>query len=297
MRSAVLLAFAGILAHSQSSGKLEFEVASIKPAAPQPARGGMVRMSGGPGTPSPGEITYINVTLRLMITNAFDIKAFQLTAPDWTNDSRFDVVAKVPKGATREEVRVMLQNLLADRFGMKVHHEQKEMQAFALLAAKGGVKLKSSIEAAPNSDSAPPGPLKMDRNGFPVLPPGSQGTIIETVNGQMHLTAMQRSLADICNFLGNQLSKPVIDQTGLTGKYDFNLQFAPDTMAGPGRGLTPLQTPSAGGEPGGSAAASNDPAPTLIGAVQEQLGLKLEAKKLPVDIVVIDHIEKTPTEN
>ncbi len=297
MRTAILLAFAGILAYGQEKPRLEFEVASIKPAAPQGGRGGMVLLSGGPGTRDPGQISYANVTIRMMITNAYNIKSFQLTAPGTLDDLHFDVLAKVSKGATKEDARVMLQNLLIDRFGMKVHHETKEMQAFALMAARGGVKLKPSAEAPPPEADGKglviPGPPKMDKNGFPTIPAGGRGMMAMFVNGQMHVSAAQETISQICDFLSNQLGRPVVDQTGLAGKYDFNLEFAPENMP---------QLPPGGGAGMGrgdaaSPAVSNDPAPTLIGALQDQLGLKLEAKKLPVDIVIVDHIEKTPTEN
>jgi uncharacterized protein (TIGR03435 family) len=103
--------------------------------------------------------------------------------------------------------------------------------------------------------------------------------ILETQNGRSRLAAKQASIAQICNFLGIQYARPVIDQTGLTGKYDYRLEFAPENA------------------PPNQDGTSGEPASTLLMAVQDQLGLKLEAKKLPVDIVVVDHIEKTPTEN
>jgi uncharacterized protein (TIGR03435 family) len=300
MRVAILLAFAGLLAYAQETRKLEFEVASIKPAEPQIAGRGMIGMSGGPGTRDPGQITYRNVPVRMLLLSAFDIKGFQLTAPASVDDLRFDILVKVPKGATKEDSRVMLQNLLADRFGMKVHHESKEMQAFALVPAKGGVKLRPSAEPPANADPAapggfagPPGPPKLDKNGFPTFPAGGRGLMMMFSNGQMHGTGAQETIGQICDFISNQLGRPVVDQTGLNGKYDFNLEFAPENMPGlfPGAGPGPGRGDAASPPP------SSDPAPTLIGALQEQLGLKLEAKKLAIDIVVLDHIEKTPTEN
>jgi uncharacterized protein (TIGR03435 family) len=300
MRAAILLAFAGILAYSQEKPRLEFEVASIKSAEPQIPGRGMIGISGGPGTRDPSQITYRSVPTRLLILNAFDIKGFQLNAPASIDDVRFDIQVKVPNGATKEDARVMLQNLLIDRFGMKVHHESKEMQAYALVAAKGGVKLKPSAETPVNADGAGPGgsagplgPPKMDKNGFPAFPPGGRGLMMMFMNGQMHGTGAQQSMGQICDFIANQLGRPVADQTGLTGKYDFNLEFAPENMPGllPGAGPGPGRGDAAGPPP------SNDPAPTLIAALQEQLGLKLETKKLAVDLVVVDHIEKTPTEN
>jgi uncharacterized protein (TIGR03435 family) len=142
----------------------------------------------------------------------------------------------------------------------------------------------------------------MDKNGFPTIPGGGRGMMVMMMNGQMHLTAGQETISQFCDFLGSQFGRPVIDQTGLAGKYDFNLAYAPE---GPvmGRGGMPPPPPPGtapagvgGGEVAGLAA-SNDPAPTLMAALQDQLGLKLETKKAPVDIVIVDYIEKTPTEN
>jgi uncharacterized protein (TIGR03435 family) len=180
----------------------------------------------------------------------------------------------------------MLQNLLADRFQMKARLEKKEMQAFALQVAKGGVKMKLSEEPPPDPNGAAkalplsPGPPRFDKNGFPIVT--GSGMIVETQNGRARVTAKQAAISQICTFLGNQFARPVIDQTGLTGKYDYNLEFAPENAPPPDAGAAP---------------ASSDPAPTLLLAVQDQLGLKLDAKKLPVDIVIVDHIEKIPTEN
>lgn len=306
------LAVATTLAQT-SGGKLEFEVASIKPSPPP--SGGMFRMgglSGGPGTADPSQVKFNGATLAILLMQAYNVKRFQITGPDWMNAAQFDIVAKVPPGATKDDVRVMLQNLLAERFQMKVHLEKKEMQAYALVVGKGGVKMKPSPDAPPADPAAVPaglpGPPKMDRNGFPVLPPGGNGaTLMMFTGSQMRMTATRRSMANICDFLSGQLSKPVVDQTGLTGIYDFNMEFAQDgPLMGPGGAPMPPPPPPppgasagmAGGAPAGaSPAGAGDPAPTLIGAVQDQLGLKLEPKKLPVDIVVVDHAEKTPTEN
>jgi uncharacterized protein (TIGR03435 family) len=283
MRTAVLLALSGLLARGQTPPKLEFEVASIKPSTPPPGGRGMnVGSRGGPGTADPAQITYSNMTLKLLIMNAYNVKNYQVTAPDWTDGQRFNIAAKVPIGASKEDLRVMLQNLLADRLQMKAHLEKKEMQAFTLLVAKGGLKMKLSEEMPADSNAlpAPPGPPKFDKNGFPII--AGRGAVIETENGRARVVANQESIVQICDFLGNQFARPVVDQTGLTGKYDFHLEFAPENMRPPDAG---------------SPAASSDPAPTLLVAIQDQLGLKLEAKKLPVDIVVVDHIEKTATEN
>jgi uncharacterized protein (TIGR03435 family) len=282
MRAVVLLAFGAVLAHGQTLAKLEFEVASIKPSTPPPGGRGMnVGSRGGPGSADPTQINYSNMTLKLLIMNAYNVKNYQVTAPDWTGVERFNIAAKVPEGVSNEDLRAMLRNLLADRFQMKARLEKKEMQAFALVVAKGGVKMKPSEELPADAKALPlaPGPPKLDKNGFPIVT--GSGMIVETQNGRARVAAKQAAISQICNLIGNLFARPVVDETGLTGKYDYHLEFAPENAP-----------PNAEG-----AAASGDPAPTLLMAIQDQLGLKLEAKKLPVDIVVVDHIEKTPTEN
>src|SRR5947207_312669 len=114
-----------------------FEVASVKPAE-APSTPGMLRvgMRGGPGTPDPGQITYSNVSLKNVIMNAYNVKGYQITGPKWLDSERFDIVAKVPKGATKEEFRLMLQNLLAERFKLSLHHESKELPIYGLVVGK-----------------------------------------------------------------------------------------------------------------------------------------------------------------
>ncbi len=275
----------------------EFEVASVKAAAPQDMHRMQVMMRGGPGSPDPGQITYTNVSLRNIVMNAYGVKNFQISGPGFLDTERFDVLAKVPKGATKDDLKVMLQNLLAERFQIKLHQEKKELPIYALVVAKNGPKLKESAEDAPASaDAPPPPPSPGGRGGFG----GRGGMMIMINNGRMRLTASKQPVSGIADMLSNQLGRPVIDQTGLTGKYDFTVEFAPEEgqmMRGPMGGMPP-SPPGAGPGPGPGEGASDGPAPAnLFTALQEQLGLKLEPKKGPVDFLVIDHIEKAPTEN
>src|SRR5262249_53170085 len=132
---------------------------------------------GGPGTPDPGQITWPGATLKGLITAAYNVKPYQVNGPSWIENERYDIVAKVPAGATKEQGRVMWQNLLAERLGMKVHHESKEFSVDDLVVARGGPKLKEYV-ADPNAPPPPapgtlvplpPGPPKVDKNGFPEL--------------------------------------------------------------------------------------------------------------------------------
>jgi uncharacterized protein (TIGR03435 family) len=172
----ILTVFTLCLAHGQT-----FDAASIKPAA-MPTMGGrgMIRMagpSGGPGTNDPGRVHYPFINLKNLLMNAYDVKGFQISGPSWLDTERFDIQATMPPETTKEQFRVMLQNLLAERFGLKVHHETKELPMYSLVVAKGGPKMKESAVPPPDSGEPAtppplpqPGQLKMGADGFPVLP-------------------------------------------------------------------------------------------------------------------------------
>jgi len=203
-----------------------FEVASVKPAEPQPPGQMRIRMGGGPGTPDPGQLTYTNVSLRNILMNAYAVKGYQINGPKWLDSERFDIVAKVPKGATTEQFRQMLQNLLAERFKLALHHETKELPMYALVVGKGGAKLKESVEDGdaagagalplpPGSDGAGPvmGRMRVGPDGTPHLPPGAakNGLIVMMMNGRMHLVGNHRPISALVEMLGNQLGYPVAD--------------------------------------------------------------------------------------
>jgi uncharacterized protein (TIGR03435 family) len=297
-----------------------FEVASVKPAEPQPEGMMRVRMSGGPGTPDPGQLTYTNVSLKNVLTNAYDVKEYQINGPNWLDGERFDIVAKIPQGTTKEQFKLMLQNLLAERFKLALHHETKELPIYALVVGKGGPKLKEAVEedaAAPQGAAAPPPPppgrdeagpvrLKMDADGMPQLPSGMgrNGVMMMTVlNGsgglRTRMVCKGQPVSALLATLSSQLGRPVVDATGLKAKYDITLDFAPDGLKGTAI-MMPPPPPQHDGAPGGGGPMASAPdagGPTIFTALQEQLGLKLEQRKGPVDLLVIDRMEKVPTEN
>ena len=293
-----------------TDAKLEFEVASIKASAPMGNGRMMVGSRGGPGTNDPGRVTYFNANLRMLIVNAYGVKFNQITGgPDWVDSERFDVVAKVPEGATKEQVKIMLQNLLADRFKAAIHRETKEIPIYALVVGSKGPKLKEAVVVEAPTSGPPPvmGPPKRDEDGCPIPPPGygdrAHVNAMITMNGACAVSTGQ-TMSGLADMLSNQFDRPVVDQTGLTAKYDFKLRYDPASVPRRGMGLIVVAGPPPGGMPGGgdggrrgSDAQEREPAPTIYVALQEQLGLKLESKKAPIDLLVIDHIEKTPTEN
>jgi uncharacterized protein (TIGR03435 family) len=331
----VLVAWLCSLAHAQSVGaKLEFEVASIKPSA-LPGGRGMFRMGpqGGPGSGDPGRVSYTLSTIRDLMVTAYNVQRYQISGgPNWLDSERFDVVAKVPEGATKEQVKVMLQNLLAERFKLTLHRETKELPMYALVVAGKGSRLKASTatdtppasdpqaregrrgEAAAPPPPLPPGPgrggLKIGPDGCPEttpMPAGRGGNfMIMTTSGACMISNGQ-TMEGLATQLSNQFDRPVIDQTGLKGKYDFKLHYDPSSMPG-GRGgpMMGLMMKDGGAGPGPGPAGGGpseritpdaDAPPSIFNALQEQLGLKLEARKAPVEMMVIDHVEKTPTEN
>jgi uncharacterized protein (TIGR03435 family) len=244
-----------------SAGAQTFEVASVKPTTPLP-RGAFSPplIRGGPGSTSPGSATIQNVDLFTIVAMAYDVKLFQLSAPDWLHNSRFDIVAKLPAGATVAQYRLMLQALLADRFKLTLHHEQKESQVYELEVGKNGPKLKASADVPVVSE-----------NG---LQPPATSLAPVGYNGPRNMRLKGQTLTTLADLLSGQLGQPVIDVTGLPGNYDIDLKW------------TGLQTERGTNE-----------LPTLFEAVQQQLGLKLAPKKGSMDILVIDRVEKVPTEN
>ncbi len=310
----ILTLFTCCLASAQTIDKsLTFDVASVRAAAPptNDGRGTIMfaRSSGGPGTNDPGRIHYPNMSLRNLLMSAYDVKRYQIVGPDWLDTARFDITATMPPDTTKEQFRVMLQNLIAERFKATIHHETKDLPMYSLVIAKSGLKMKESAEVpAPKDggDSAPPPPPlpmqpKMGPDGFPLLPQlaGRAGIFGIMMNGRARMIAQQQTTQDLATRLTDQLSRPVTDATGLKAKYDFTLTYAPEQMngpMGPGPILAGAAPPAGGAAP---SASLNEPEPLLdlFGAVQAQLGLKLEPKKGPVELIVIDHIEKTPTEN
>jgi uncharacterized protein (TIGR03435 family) len=174
----------------------------------------------------------------------------------------------------------MLQRLLADRFHLALHHETRELQGYELVKGKTVLKLKQSSEAGP--DVEPTEAPKTDANGFPQLSaPGL--VIMEGVRGKAvvsFLTAKAQPLSALAELFSKEFRMPVEDKTGVTGKFDFTLEFAPEAP-----GALPSDAPE------------ESAAPNLISAVPRQLGLKLEPKRIPVDILIIERADKIPTEN
>jgi uncharacterized protein (TIGR03435 family) len=274
-------------AFGQGAERLTFEVVSVRPSA-LPDPGGLWKSRGGPGTLDPGQITWSNAKLMTILTTAFDVKPYQISGPAWLDTERYDIVAKVPEGATIEQVRVMWRNLLAERFGMLLHHESKEFQVDEVVVSKGGPKFKET-SLDPNAPRAVE-TGKLDGNGAPEINgPGLIKTIQAGANGPVgHVVARAQVLSPLLTILEDQLHHPVVDKTGLTGRYDYALEYTPDLAE------VRLQPRAA---PGGPGTEASEPGSNLAAAIQQQLGLRLVSGKAKLDVVVVDKAEKTPTEN
>ncbi len=232
---------------------------------------------GGPGTEDPGLFTCKNCSLYMLVSMSHgDLAQYELSAPAWTRDARFDVSARLLRGTTEAAFRLMMQDLLTERFKMAVHREKKEMPVYEMMVAKNGPKFKESTpQAAPKDDDAAQGKFQRDKDGFPILP---RGTTMAIVAGHARLRSEGQPIAWFVDMMKGQLQAPVIDLTGLKGKYDFTLSWSWEERSPADGGYEPI-------------------GPILVDAVQSQLGLKLEKKKGSVEILVVDHVEKSPTEN
>jgi uncharacterized protein (TIGR03435 family) len=240
---------------SQAAASPAFEVASIKPSAPDESRMGLTLRG--------SEFSTINTSVGDLMKFAYDVHSRQIAGgPGWLDSARFDIVAK-PEGRDRPNLgrlRVMIQRLLADRFELTFHHEQKELSVYAITIDKNGARMKKSgapTTALPNLFFKDPGALK-----------AKNASVGDLAN------ALQREVADC----------PVVDQTALSDRFDFDLDWTPDET-----------------QPGGrrrNAEGEADPTapPGLLDAIREQLGLRLRTTKAEVEILVIDHLEK-PSDN
>ncbi len=263
-----------------------YEVASIKPNKSDNNRSRLMFRPDG--------LSATGGTLQMLIKAAYEIEDSQISgAPSWLQSEKYDIEAKMDS-AVADELRKldpdqskdarehMLQALLADRFKLTIHRETKELPVFALVIAKNGPKLQ---EAKPG-DPYPNGFKGPNGGSGAGMMRGSLGA-----GGKSELVGQAVPMSSLVRLLSGQLHRTVVDNTGLAGKYDFALQWTPDES--PGAVLKGAD----GGQPGSDSASSSDSSgPTIFTAVQEQLGLKLESQKGPVQILVIDHVEK-PSEN
>ena len=269
---ACLASFAPAFAQ-QPTRKLAFEVASIRLTDPDPASRIVLI-----GMKADGDnVHYTNITIRDCIRAAYRVRDFQIEGPDWMSTARFEINAKLPAGASMDQIPVMLQSLLADRFGMTLQRGTKEQSVYALIPGQDGPKLKPPL---PPGDNPGPSALGPDGKPRPIIQIGfpASGIVI-------HAPAV--TLPALAETISRFTLKPVVDITGIEGQHQFDLTFEPETMGG-------LSNPRVAQD--GTPLAADTPAPLLSWAVQ-QYGLRIETRKTQLELLTVTHVEKTPTEN
>jgi uncharacterized protein (TIGR03435 family) len=280
------LTLASVLGYGQAENASSFEVASFKPA---PASARAIQCGGGPGTSDPIAWRCSNVPVGLLISRAYGFQAYQFRPNDPCCVDRFDCAAKVPEGTTQEQFQQMLRNLLAERLKLALHLERKEMAIYELTVGEKGAKIKPSQPGAEpvREDPWEPPTYTLGKDGYPVFPVGRSG--LAGPDGLYRWTGFNVSMEEITNTLSFHLGRPVVDATGLTGKYDIDLKWGVD--------FAWLLEASGHLDEIGELPDMGPKGPPLLRAVQDQLGLKLNSKRGHGDIVVIDHLEKVPTGN
>jgi uncharacterized protein (TIGR03435 family) len=290
--------------------RLSFEVATIKPAEPiTPASVASGKLHVGMSVDG-ARVDIGFLSLGELIPMAFKLKSYQVSGPDWLRTQRFDILAKLPEGATKDQVPEMLQSLLEERFQMKVHRESRESNVYSLVVAKGGPKLKES-EPDPAAPPAPePGQVTAGTpsnqisvnagRGGATMVSGATGTtkITPGPDGTMHMEMGKLTMPAFADMLTTLVDRPVVDMTELKGSFVVGLDLSLETLMNVAS-KAGIGIPGAGAR-GGDPKAPNDasdPSSSSILVSVQQLGLRLEPRKAPVDFVVVDRVEKMPTEN
>ena len=261
LRLAGVTVLAVCLAAAQSAPPLSFDVASVKPAAPCCAPGQWRESKA-----LEDRIDFRYVTLKYCVAFAYRLKEYQVSGPQWINEVRYDIVAKGAAGTKRDQLPDMVRQLLLDRFKLQAHHEIKEFSVYVITIGKNGPKLTASPADAPGRNDG-----------------ANVGIGMENGVGTIHFK--HGTMTSLANTLVRIVGTPVLDKTGLTDVYDFDLEFAPEDA----HALAPLP-------PGKGPAPAMDPSVSVFSSIQK-LGLKLENQKPPQDAIVVDTADKSPIEN
>ena len=260
---------------STGQPRLTFEAASVKPDPSLALRHVLL-------PPAGGRLSTRMASLGLLIQNAYGVQSFEIYGgPDWMNSSGYDIEAKAAGNPNRSEIWLMLQSLLEDRFQLKVHRETRVLAVYALTTAKSGLKLAKPTEG----DCVDPAPVKGQRRPGPC----AYATVAFEPATGLSVEGRQVAMAEVARVLSAILQRPVVDKTGFAEKFDVNLRFGYDPQVTVG-----IPNPWRQSNPGGP----GDPAggPSITSALSQQLGLRLEAAKGPVEVLVVDHAER-PSEN
>jgi len=286
----VCLVVAGAAAaFAQNPPRPEFEVATIRPSAEQPAGTGSagVRIDGA-------QVRFVGLSLKDYIGSAYRVKLYQISGPDWIGSERFDVAATLPAGSQTSQISEMLQHLLAERFQVKFHREKKDFPVYVLEVAKDGLKMQ---ESAPDPNAAKEdarAPETFTGTG------SSQGISVNLGRGSSYTFSNNKFVAKgltmeyLVGSLERFLDRPIVDMTNLRGRYDFVLNLTEEdyrTML--------IQSAVAAGVvlPPQALRLLDGASPVSLFDAMQKVGLKLDARKAPLDLLVIDEARKTPTDN
>jgi uncharacterized protein (TIGR03435 family) len=269
----------------------QFEVASIRPSAAP----GADHVNVGVHVDG-ARISCTYLSLKDYIRMAYKVKDYQISGPDWAAGERFDISATLPAGAKEDQVPDMLKALLADRFQMKLHRDSKDFPVYALVVGKGGLKAKESAPEAESKDGeeGPKGAVNVSGSG------GRGGVNINLGRGSYFTMADNKfvvrklTMASFAEMLARFEDRPVVDMTGLSASYDFDLTFTDEDY----RAMLIRSAITAGVTlpPEALKALQYSSGDSLLGAL-EKVGLKLETRKAPLELLVIDHVLRVPTEN
>ena len=275
-----------VIARAQPvSAAARFDVASVRLAPPPDGKTPARHLSGipGPNNHDPGRFSARGNLLGLILT-AYDIPIYRLSDENDFGLMRLDIEATMPANTTREQFNSMLQSLLADRLGLKVHWTSKPIEMYDLVVAKSGSKLKPAAPDSPerSEDGCAGANCRLGSNGFPIPPPGNAAWFAQLPDGKIAMRGHNQTIPELIGEIGGRtLNGPLNDATGLTGKYDYTIFWS---MRAQSSALNPLVA----GEPDG---------PSIFDAVQDQLGLEIRKTRRPAQVLVVDHVDKKPTEN
>lgn len=268
-----------------------FEAATVKPVK---AGTRVAGLRGGPGTASPGQLTGAE-TLKALLVRAYELKDYQVVGPAWIESERYEVTAKIPDGAAEAQVAPMLRALLEERFRLRAHRERREMPIYALVVARGGPKLKESRGAAGETEIVSP-KFVAGANGLPEFAPGTDAPrsfeiVLAGSDGILYKRwARRETMQQLADRLTADLARAVVDRTGLNGRHDFTLTWARE-----GGGSLPRTGPPPDQIESVARPVLGDGAVSIFAAVRAQLGLRLEPGKAPIEVLVVDAVERVPS--
>jgi uncharacterized protein (TIGR03435 family) len=253
------------MAYAQTAEPPKFETASVKRVECREVHNSL----------SPATVVLHGDPLKIVLAEAFQLKPYQIAGPSWLDEDCFEIVARPSEGASLTQIPAMLQSLLAERFHLVAHMDERSAPAYALVVDKGGPKFK---EAPPTMNY---------RRGGP-----ASGLVFFRAAANAQGFKGSLSMATVAKYLAGHLDRPVFDFTGLIGTYDIDLSWAPDPSVD-----RPSHFVEATAQSGQPFLVPDPPTATLFTALRESLGLKLEARNLPVQSLVVERVDRTPTGN